>query len=416
MKKILILVLSALLVAALAIPAMAAGTASVSVSDSSVHQGDSFTVTVSVSGVESCRSGGIEVTYDSKFELVSGEWLISNATLADFNVSSKDGVFALDSAKKLSGKIFKMTFKVKKDAKFEAGNITIKLSLNGESADITKTAKVTVTCDHKYGEWNKASDSKHSRKCSICGNVQSKEHTYDHDCDTACNDCGATRTTTHSFGSEWLNDETGHWHGCVNCGEKSEYAEHVPGDPAGEYTDQVCTVCNRVLQTALGHQHSYDTNYKTDDAGHWQACLGCGEETERVDHSYDSHCDDTCDTCGHKRPVEHTVGSKWNSDGQRHWKVCTDCGAKLDESAHIWDGGTVTQEAQLNQPGQMIHHCGLCGMERTEEVPALTYLDVIPWWAWLAIGGAGGVLLTVLVGLAIILPKTLRKSKGRFVG
>ena len=99
MKKILTFIICVCLLTALAVPALAAGSASLSVSDSSVHRGDTFTVTVSVSGVDSCRSGGIEVTYDSKFELTGGEWLIDGAALADFSVSSKDGVFALDSAK-----------------------------------------------------------------------------------------------------------------------------------------------------------------------------------------------------------------------------------------------------------------------------------------------------------------------------
>lgn len=413
MKKILTFIICVCLLTALAVPALAAGSASLSVSDSSVHRGDTFTVTVSVSGVDSCRSGGIEVTYDSKFELTGGEWLIDGAALADFSVSSKDGVFALDSAKKLSGKIFKLTFKVKSDAAFASGQIGIKLSLNGEDGDINKTVKVTVSCDHKYGSWNKA-DSNHSRKCSICGNVETKDHSYDHDCDTTCNDCGATRTTTHSFGTEWLNDETGHWHACTTCGEKADFAAHVPGAPAGEYTDQTCTVCDFVLATALGHQHSYDDSYVTDAGSHWKKCLGCGEETEHIAHSFDNDCDTTCDTCGYERAVLHNIGDKWAGSTQAHWKVCEDCGARLEQNDHIWDGGTVTEEAGWKKPGKIVYHCGICKEEWTDEIPALSMTQAMSWWVWLLIGVVCGVVLTVGVGLAIILPNTLRKSKGRF--
>ncbi len=413
MKKVLTILLSLFLLTALAVPALAAGSASLSVSDSTVHRGDTFTVTVSVSGVGSCRTGGIEVTYDSKFELTGGQWLIDGTTLADFNVSSKDGVFALDSAKKLSGKIFKLTFKAKSDAKFESGSITVKLSLNTADGDLSKSVKVTVACDHKYGSWNGSGD-KHSRKCSTCGNVETKSHVYDHDCDTTCNDCSATRTTTHSFGTDWLSDATGHWHACGTCGEKSEFAAHIPGEPAGEYTDQTCTTCNFVLATALGHQHKYDETYVTDAAGHWQKCTGCGEDTAAVAHVYDDDCDETCDTCSYERLVQHKVSEKWHTSTQAHWKVCDDCQNRLDQGDHIWDTGTVLKEPALKQPGQIEYHCGVCNAKWTDEIPALTLTQALAWWVWLLIGVVGGAVLTVGIGLAIILPNTLRRNRGRF--
>ena len=413
MKKVWMILLCLCVVVALAVPALAAGSASLSVSPSTIYRGETFTVTVSVSGVGSCRSGGIEVSYDSKFELISGEWLISGTTLADFNVTSKDGVFALDSAKSLSGNVFKLTFKAKSDAKFESGSISVKLSFAGASP-IEGSVNATVSCNHKYSSWSNAGASGHSHKCSICGKTESASHTYDHGCDTSCNGCGATRSTSHTFGEEWISDETGHWHACTTCGEKADVAEHIPGEPAGEYTDQVCTECNYVLAVALGHQHRYDKTYLTDANSHWQKCLGCNEPTEAEPHIYDSDCDTTCDICAYERAVLHKEGDKWHNSTQEHWKVCSDCKARLYQTKHIWNSGTVLQEAGYDQPGKIEYFCETCKATHVEEIPGLTLLQAMPWWAWMLIGAVGGIILTVVAGLAIILPKILLKSKGRF--
>lgn len=416
MKKILIFVLVAVMLTALAVPAMAAGSASLSVSNSTVHRGDTFTVTVSLSGVKNCSYGGLEITFGSAFELIDGECLLENVGMDYFVVADKEGGFAFDKPRDLSGKIFRLTFKVKNDAKLNAKDtISVKVRVNSEATDLQKSASVTVACDHKYGSWNVASDtSKHTRKCNTCGNVETKSHTYDNDCDTTCNDCSATRTITHAFGTDWIGDETGHWHACATCGEKSEFGEHVPGAPAGEYTDQICTVCNYVLASALGHQHKYGETFETDAGGHWTKCLGCGEETAHVPHSFGSDCDTACDECGYERLVQHKVSDTWTGSAQAHWKVCSECSARLEQSDHIWDGGTVIEEAGWNKPGKISYHCGLCKTERTDEIPALTVMEALPWWGWMVIGAVGGVIVTVGVGLAIILPGSLNKKKGRF--
>ncbi len=416
MKKILIGILCMCLLAALAVPAMAAGTLKLSVSDSSVHRGETFTVTVSVSGVDAYKRGGITVSYDSKFTLTKGEWLIDGAFFTEFDVSDKVGTFVFSEAKKLSGSVFKLTFKANSDAKFESGDISVKLTLGTSDAgtELKNTAKVTVSCDHKYGDWTKSSSTQHSRKCGTCGNTQKASHTYDHDCDTTCNDCGATRTTTHSFGTEWVSDESGHWHTCSNCQERSDFSAHVPGAPASEYTDQLCVECEFLMAPALGHTHKYDEAYLKDEAGHWQACTGCGEETEAVPHVFDGDCDTDCNTCGQERTVIHKEGESWETSSQAHWKVCTNCQTRLEQSDHIWGSGTVIEEAAYNQPGKMEYHCGVCNAKWVEGIPALTVFQAATWWMWLAAGGIGGVVVTVLLGLAIILPLSHRKNKGRF--
>ena len=87
---------------------------------------------------------------------------------------------------------------------------------------------------------------------------------------------------THSYGSEWKNDATNHWHEC-SCGDKDDVAAHTASDwiidtPATATADgtrhKECTVCKRVLETGTipatgggGGGYSYYTIKATAEAG-----------------------------------------------------------------------------------------------------------------------------------------------------
>jgi hypothetical protein len=410
-RKIICFVLLVFLVAMLAIPALAAGSANLTVSDSTPYRGDTFTVTVNLSGVGTCAAGSVEIAYGSGLEWTGAKSLISGVTV-DYKLDQGKIIFYSMSGADINGKLLSLTFKVKSNAAFDANKIEVSLNINGESIKASKN--VNVTCNHKYSAWTSASGDKHSRTCSICGTKDSKAHTYDNACDVDCNDCGATRVTEHSFAEEWTSNESGHWHLCVHCGAESTLEEHVPGAPAGEYTDQICTVCQEVLVPALGHQHSYDGTYKTDGTFHWTKCLGCGEETEKVTHGYEDDCDETCDACGYVRAVVHKTSDNWTCDGVKHWKTCTDCGLKLEENAHVWDGGTVTLEPTGTSQGKILYRCGLCHTERIEDIPALQLTDALPWWLWMLIGAGCGAVLVLGIQLVIGLSKSTHK--GRYSG
>ena len=416
MKKIFVVLLFLCLLLAISVPVFATGTLNATASQSSVYRGKEFTVTISISGVDAYKRGGITVTYDSNFELVGGNWLIASAQYTEFDIDDKIGTFICNEPETLSGPVFVLKFRAKDDASFETGDISVKITLGSTASgtEISGTAKVAVACNHKYSSWSNSGASGHNHKCSICGKTESASHTYDNACDTSCNGCGATRSITHSFGEEWVTDETGHWHACTTCGEKTDEAEHIPGEPAGEYTDQICTECEYVLELALGHVHTYDKTYLTDASSHWQKCLGCGEANDPAPHIYSNDCDTTCDTCNYERAVLHNEGEKWLNSTQDHWKVCADCKARLYQAKHQWDAGTVIQEAALNQTGKVELHCQTCGAIRVDDLPALSLTQALAWWVWLIIGVVGGMILAVVIGMAIILPQILRKSKGRF--
>ena len=134
------------------------------------------------------------------------------------------------------------------------------------------------TAAHTAGEWiidtpatATTSGSKH-KECTVCGYTMTIE--------TIPATGGGEHT--HSYGSDWKNDATNHWHEC-SCGDKDDVAAHTASDwiidtPATATTSgskhKECTVCKRVLETGTipatgggGGGYSYYTIKATAEAG-----------------------------------------------------------------------------------------------------------------------------------------------------
>lgn len=410
-RKIVIVVLLAILVSILATSATAAGKASLSVSSKTTYRGSSIKVVVRLSGIGTGKAGFAVLSYGNGLEWIDAVNENENVSVS-YDLDKKRVIFFAMSDINFDGALMSLTFKVKNNAAFTDNKINIQLEIDGKSVSASST--ITVACNHKWSAWAQWSATTHYHKCSVCGKTETPAHDFDNPCDTACNTCGFTRSTTHQFSQEWTADETGHWHGCVHCGEKSDFVEHTPGEEAGEYTDQVCIICNYVIISALGHQHRYDETYQQDAGQHWQICLGCGEETEHIAHEYSDHCDDVCNGCGYVRRVLHNEQDHWTNDSQDHWKVCDDCGDKVYFSEHLWGEGEVTKAPTLRDSGTMAYRCGLCQRVRIEEIPALTFSQAVPWWGFLlmGLGGGAGIAVGAIALTAYI--KTKKKGEGKF--
>ena len=414
-RKITIVMLLVFLIGMLATSVSAAGAASLAVSSATVYRGSTVTVVAKVSGVGTCTAGSAEVSYGSGLEWTGVTSKNSGVTI-DYKLDEGRIIFYSMSGANVNGDLLALTFKVKSNAAFADNKISVKFAINGEN--LSASATVNVSCNHKFSNWAHYSATTHIHKCSICGKAETAEHSYDNDCDPTCNGCGGERTISHKFGEEWISDENGHWHACTVCGEKADTANHTPGEPAGEYTDQTCTICQYVLAPALGHTHKYDKTFAHDDKGHWQVCTGCQEPTEAEDHSFDGDCDETCDKCGYQRQITHALGD-WEYTEDAHWRTCDSCSMKLEEGQHSWDAGFVKTQATTAKTGLIIYRCTDCMAQRQEVIPKALPTDPAggwAWWIWMTIGFAGGAILAVGVGVLIIALSVKKKSKGRFSG
>lgn len=272
-----------------------------------------------------------------------------------------------------------------------------------------------------------------------------------------CSACGAISVEVlpkadHKFSTQWSRNASGHWHACSVCGEKGDPGNHYPGPAATEEKAQICLTCGYTLTAKLGHSHKYETQWTSDETGHWYACSGCEDQKEFAAHSYDDGCDPDCNICGYQTSAAHLYSGTWFSSAEGHWDVCTicqeesliephipgpdateteaqvcvacnfelapaleptehihmgegdwltdvenhwklcTCGEKAEVQAHTWDEGTEQKDATV------LYTCTDCGETRTEEAPK-TGPDPVLWigLTLVALLGAAGVLTFLLI-------------------
>lgn len=388
MKKLAVFFVIISVISIITVPVFAAQAAQVSISASkgTVNAGDTFTITVSTSAVKNCVSGGFMFSYDMDiFEYASGKALVKGFTMSGVTdmAGSLSGYFMnISGSNDIQGDLFQVTFRVKATA--ASGNYTISGTpnitvKNGDvkesiACSVDSAAVTVIGCAHKWGGWVEFDNTQHSRTCSVCNSVDTTAHswnsgkttrqptckdtgervltcldcnattaetlavltahTYDHDCDVDCNVCGATRVITHQYKTTWNRNKESHWYECSVCKEKKDLAAHTPGEEATNDHAQTCTVCGYILTPALSHQHDYATDWSTDEAGHWYACLGCEEKNSYTNHSFENDCDADCSVCGYTRATEHIFDETMRSDATHHWLVCVKCGYEHHKAPH----------------------------------------------------------------------------------
>ena len=426
MRKITISLIALVLLMSCSLQSLAAGSvsASLSVSNKTPVAGDKVTITVSAT-VDTCGSGGIQISFDKDaFELVSGDWLLSGTFMKDFNKAKADGVFAFETNKKVSGKVFKFVLQVKSGAALGKETVTVKFKADSTTA--SKSATITISCDHKYDNkcdttcnlcnatrkithtWDKgkvitAANCQKAGKseftCKICGEkktdaVAKTAHDYDNNCDTDCNTCGATRKITHSYA--WNCDENHHWQECTSCGDQLEKTPHtLAAESSFNQTGHgfVCTEC-MLIPGAIPHifestcdpdcddcdyirpvAHVYRERYTYDLEHHWYACILCDEPLEKFKHipgpAATETSDQVCTECGCILEAAgshiHTMGGDWLSDENGHWYQCR-CLEMTESEPHAWDEGEINEEK-----GVVIYRCTVCGDFTAEQyIPAET--------------------------------------------
>lgn len=339
MRKIIAILICVLLVGALATAGLAAGNATMTVkaSKTTANPGDEIVFTVSISEVDSLRSAGFSLKYDTNaFEMVegSGKCTAANKQMDRFEYNANAGAyvafFAFGEAQTYSGSIFQFTLKVKNDAKMtefpvSINNLTAKDGAGSDLNCVAVRTNIKVTC--KSHTWNdgeitkKASCSQKGETtytCSVCKETKKEsinklDHTYDNACDTECNVCGEKRTVTHKWDAGTVTTK-------ATCSAKGEMLH-------------TCTVCKKT---------------KT-------------ESIPKAEHTYDHDCDESCNVCGGTRTVEHDYMRRWSYDENGHWHACSNCGDVLEVIAHSWQAGGADSAT-----GKVTYTCTECGVTKTE--------------------------------------------------
>ena len=465
MKKLIALTLCLVLLAALAPGVSADGVAymQLSRSASTVHRGETFTITVNLTNDQPVSTGGAFLSYDSGVFAVLGGTL----HVGQGGVDSNGGVFAVASDTVVSGTIFTIQVQVKEDAPFGTYTISGSASLKGPDGNIPcsiGSATVTVACKHDYQNCTQLSGDSHQSTCSICQDVKKENHSWNsgtpikpatctttgtqkrtctgcgatkeetvakqpHNYDAValdanthrqtCRTCGHSQTGNHSYGN-WKHEATKHFKTCTVCDQVAEQAAHVPGPKATQTTDQVCTVCDRILQPKGNHVHNYADTWSSDDSSHWYACSDCSEKGSVSVHDFDDNCDPDCGTCGFTRQAPHRAAAALSQDETGHWYACSDCGEKLTPEDHVPGAAATVYSPQLCQTcgfemapilphdhvydnsGTTHQHTCPCGEVYETTAEDCTVCAGFPWM-WVCIGE--GILLVLLLLYICLRPK-----------
>ncbi len=194
------------------------------------------------------------------------------------------------------------------------------------------------------------------------------DHVFDNACDTDCA-CGYTRTVSHDFSGNYVNDENQHWHVCTTegCDVTDTKADHI--------FDNACDI-----DCACGYtrtvSHDFSGNYVNDENQHWHVCAteGCDVTDTKADHDYDNASDTDC-ACGYTRTVSHDFSGEWQKDADGHWHVCKteNCGATETKADHTFGEWNETKPATETEQGSKERSCSACGYVETEVIPELDH-------------------------------------------
>ena len=145
-----------------------------------VTEGQNITLTFSLSGYGEVTSGGVTISHESEFEIVSGTWLKVGA-LMDFNVANKQGVVGFDGATDINGDVFQLVLMAKTpSANAAIVTATFTMKNGGESLPQTIVTKaIQIECaTHDYSSWTNENTTNHIHTCSICGKSETQKHTW----------------------------------------------------------------------------------------------------------------------------------------------------------------------------------------------------------------------------------------------
>ena len=181
---------------------------------------------------------------------------------------------------------------------------------------------------HSFGERESCTDE---ATCSVCGATEAgKQHAFDHDCDTDCNnqDCRYTRETVHQPEADDGDCTTSI--ACMVCGatvtEASEHAFDHSCDADCNNAD-----CRYTRETV--HQPEADDGDCTTSI----ACTVCGVTvTEASEHTFDHACDADCNNAD-CRYTRETVHQPEADDGDCSTAVCCSVCAEIVQSALAHD-------------------------------------------------------------------------------
>lgn len=186
MKKVVSVVLVALMVLGLSVTAFAAdGKVTVAADKTEAKAGETVVLTVKGEGLADAKALALVVTLGDKVALAdAGKWLVEGSMIAA-PIADGSAVWAADGAKAVNGDVYSFSVKLAEDAVPGKYTVGVKLVVGDEKVEYTETATIVVPeevvapCEHAWDE------GKVTKEATT---TEEGEKTY------TCTKCQATKT------------------------------------------------------------------------------------------------------------------------------------------------------------------------------------------------------------------------------
>ena len=183
MKKAVCYLLATVLLSLMVIPAHAAE-AGIQMTDITMQGEDMAYVTVAFTGKVTADAVGITYSYDeTKLTALPEECAWSQkGMLSDFSSTGKEAVWAVSSAKSLTGAFCVLAFRIQSPQTFTKADVQCSVIVkNGGTTVGTFEAAATISkvCDHRYGSWTPSGSLGHVCVCEKCKAQQFQSHAMD---------------------------------------------------------------------------------------------------------------------------------------------------------------------------------------------------------------------------------------------
>ena len=177
---------------------------------------------------------------------------------------------------------------------------------------------------------------------------------------------------THTYGTTYSSDSTGHWKTCTECGANGEFSKHT-GGTATCTAKAVCETCDQPYGKLGAHKLTKTdakaaTCTEAGNEAYW-TCSGCGKYFSDENGTNEIEKDSwVLKTLGHDMTKTDAKEATCTEDGNNEYYTCSRCGGVFKDEA-----GTQATTVEAETPKKLGHDwsnkngiCARCDAKCTE--------------------------------------------------
>ena len=174
---------------------------------------------------------------------------------------------------------------------------------------------------------------------------------------------------THTYGTTYSSDSTGHWKTCTECGANGEFSKHT-GGTATCTAKAVCETCDQPYGELGAHKLTKTdakaaTCTEAGNEAYW-TCSGCGKYFSNENGTNEIEKDSwVLKTLGHDMTKTDAKEATCTEDGNNEYYTCSGCGGVFKDEAGT-QATTVVAETLKKLGHDWSNKDGICAVCHTK--------------------------------------------------